>query len=266
MRSLLLIIAFTASACGKAGVGEGELGADAGDEFPDRPDAGMLMPDDDVQMPPDAGPTAGPVTLTQSTDTTAIDVGSTVSCWTCPIGIPTYEECLLDVRTVNTTNRYFRKFSLPGSGINRPLTVTKLHLGLEFSTNFQPLFARLYTVAAAAPLADENLVPLTDYVGYEVPVIVPPVLNIGGFNASGVYELVFPNTVVPAGSELVVEIGVPDNFLFGDLLTLGSNSRGQTGPTYMAAADCGIGTITDGTAIRPTPEMALVLSVEGFTE
>src|SRR6185436_10087988 len=65
-----------------------------------------------------------------------------------------------------------------------------------------------------------------------------------------------------AGSELVVEVFTPDGTAAGNLIFIGSNSAGETGPSYLSAADCGITAPTMTSAIG-FPEMQIVINVNG---
>jgi hypothetical protein len=68
----------------------------------------------------------------------------------------------------------------------------------------------------------------------------------------------------PAGSTLVVEFFTPDGRPTGTILFVGSNPDGQTSPTFLAAADCGVPEPTD-TALLGFPGMHLVMNVTGTT-
>ena len=67
--------------------------------------------------------------------------------------------------------------------------------------------------------------------------------------------------VAPAGSTLVVEIDSPDMSGTGRLF-IGSNSAGQTAPSYLASESCGLLEPTD-TAELGFPDMHIVMSVTG---
>src|SRR5690606_12640888 len=68
----------------------------------------------------------------------------------------------------------------------------------------------------------------------------------------------------PAGSTLVVEVDTPDmNGVSG--LFIGSNSDGQTAPSYLRSVSCGIDEPTDVAAIG-FPEMQIVMNVTGTTD
>jgi hypothetical protein len=67
--------------------------------------------------------------------------------------------------------------------------------------------------------------------------------------------------VAPAGSQLVVELFVPDASPGTDRIFLGSNGLGQTGPSYIAAPTCGITEPLNMTTNWPNVHM--VMSVSG---
>jgi hypothetical protein len=66
----------------------------------------------------------------------------------------------------------------------------------------------------------------------------------------------------PAGSELVVEVFTPDGRPTGTLFFIGSNAGGQTGPSFLSAADCGV-TVPTTTAAIGFPNMHIVMNVNG---
>jgi hypothetical protein len=63
----------------------------------------------------------------------------------------------------------------------------------------------------------------------------------------------------------VVEFFTPNGQAAGNLLWVGSNPDGQTSPTYLAAADCGVPEPTD-TAALGFPGMHMVMNVTGDTD
>ena len=69
----------------------------------------------------------------------------------------------------------------------------------------------------------------------------------------------------PAGSVLVVEVFTPEGQTAGNSFFIGSNPDGETGPSYLAAADCGVTEPTPTAAIG-FPDMHIVMNVTGDTE
>jgi hypothetical protein len=66
----------------------------------------------------------------------------------------------------------------------------------------------------------------------------------------------------PAGSALVVEVFTPDGQATNESFRIGSNNLGQTAPSYLAAAACGI-TEPATTAAIGFPDMHIVMNVSG---
>jgi hypothetical protein len=66
----------------------------------------------------------------------------------------------------------------------------------------------------------------------------------------------------PAGSQLVVEVFTPDGDAAGNVFFIGSNNGGETGPSYLRAADCGVPNPVP-TATIGAPGMNIVLNVNG---
>jgi hypothetical protein len=89
----------------------------------------------------------------------------------------------------------------------------------------------------------------------------------GSANLS-VIEIPTPGVVIPDfASQLVVEIftpGLDGPNPLGQSLFVGSNANGQTGPTYLAAAACGI-TLPTPTVALGFPNMHMVLVVNPCT-
>ncbi len=67
---------------------------------------------------------------------------------------------------------------------------------------------------------------------------------------------------IPAGAQLVVEVFTPDGQTTNNSFFIGSNAAGQSGPSFIEAASCGITTPTDTAAIG-FPNMHIVLNARG---
>jgi len=152
----------------------------------------------------------------------------------------------------HTDNSYLRTFSLPDFDITTDFSVVEVDMGIEMASGgsgVQPVEVRLYTLdgdllwenmtligQAAVEISDQELTHFT------IPV----------------------TGVAPAGSTLVVEFFTPDGNADSNLLFVGSNNLGQTAPSYLAAADCGVTEPTDVADIG-FPEMHIVMNVTGMT-
>lgn len=189
----------------------------------------------------------GPASITQSTSTT-VAVGSAVSC---NGGAPGF---------LHTDNSYFRGFTL--SAFNPPLDsvqflVQQVSFGIEQSNaagtgTTQPVTLRLFDSTANPPtnatigpaIATENLnVPDLATTIFAAPLTTPPVL----LNASDI---------------LAVEVFTPNGQVAGHSFFIGANGSGQSGPSFLRAAPCGVAEITNTAAIG-FPNMHIVMTVSG---
>jgi hypothetical protein len=230
--AFVLILGF-GSACAKGKAPQGEV-----------PDSGAGLPDGgsvdraDAARTIDAGGGGGEVTLTQSSSMT-IDEGNSLGCQDVDFGF-----------TYSTS--YYRVFDLPALGIDGPLDIEQVSVGIEYAMGGngtdQPARVRLHTLDGAFKIAD-----LTQ--------IASVSLRVADAQALSVIDVPVTATV-PAGSTLVVEFLVPDGSANLNTLFPGSNSANQTGPTYVRSSACSIPQPTDvATLDPPAPDMHLVMSV-----
>ena len=176
--------------------------------------------------------------ITQSASTT-ITVGNSEVCLEQGVG--------------TTQNQYLRRFFLAADhGIVNQFHVESVVFGVEEATNAggtQPLTVNLYTIANGAPFLYANMT-LIGSMGTTIP------------DESGVIENVAVTGSVadPNTLDLVVEIVSPDLRPTGGSFLVGSNNAGQTRPSYLAAADCGVTQPTD-TAVLGFPDMHIIFLV-----
>jgi hypothetical protein len=154
---------------------------------------------------------------------------------------------------LHTDNSYFRAFDLNAFGITFDFNVTEVSIGIETCTGAggtQPITVNLWTSSQPFP---------TGFPG-SVTQIGTATINVPDQSLT-----VFPIAVTglaPAGSELVVEIFTPDGQTAGNSFFIGSNPDGETGPSYLLAADCGI-TVPTTTGTIGFPTMHIVMNVTG---
>lgn len=153
-------------------------------------------------------------------------------------------------------NSYWRAFNLPTQfGINKVYNVSRVQIGIEAavpggSATSQTLGLRLYrTTSGTFPTGTRT--QIGNSFGFNIPAI---------FNS--VVSLNFTTVAVPAGSELIVEIVIPDGQAAGNFFFLGSNTAPETGPSYLSAATCGINQPTD-LAVIGFPNVNWVINVDG---
>ncbi|TAH41409.1 MAG: hypothetical protein E6Q43_03975 [Dokdonella sp.] len=174
----------------------------------------------------------GTITLTQSTSQ-AIVSGNSVSC---------------NAGGLHSDNSYYRSFPLTAD-----INVCEVQFGIETATGAggtQPVTVNLYSGAGAFPATFPG--------GYTQ--IGTATVNVADQSAT-----VFPATVAglaTAGSNLVVEVFTPDGQTAGNSFFIGSNASGESAPSYLAAADCGV-TAPATTASIGFPQMQIVMNVIG---
>lgn len=157
-------------------------------------------------------------------------------------------------------NSFYRSFDLPGFGIAGDFLVQSVDIGIGqvISEVAYPAELRLYTDAdGGAPLLGD----LTLLNSLEAPITSGDAFSILSFTTS---------TLVPAGATLVVEFFMPDAMdesadFYNAVVRPGTNTQGQTAPTYMRAPGCGYGEITDLADIG-FPDTCLVMNVTGTVD
>ncbi len=177
---------------------------------------------------------ASSTTITQSNSQT-ITSGNSVSC---------------NASGLHTDNHYLRVFDLPTFGISGDFAITNVSFGIESSTpasTTQPVEVRLFTLEGEFIFA--NLTPI----GSATAAVTSQALTILDVPVTG---------TAPAGSKLVVDIFTPEGQTAGNSFFVGSNGLGETGPSYIAAADCSIAEPAT-TASIGFPEMMTVMNVTG---
>ncbi len=148
-------------------------------------------------------------------------------------------------------NSYWRVFDLDDFDLPEGLTTSSVEIGIETANIFAtpPVSTvRLYTLDGAFTIANLTLVAEGDYTIQDADdatiVTVPVEGSFGG------------------GSVVAVEWSVPNLQDSGGGVFIGANTDGQTGPTYVSAADCGLTQPTDLASIG-FPDVAWVLNING---
>lgn len=179
----------------------------------------------------------GSVTITQSTSQSIVALGSV----SCNDGIG------------HADNSYFRAFDLSAYPLG--FDVCSVEFGIETAeagapATSQPVVVRLYHGPAGFPA------------GYPGSYTLLATANLSIANNSLVLGSFPLNASVPAGGVLVMEVFTPDGQAAGNMFFLGANGLGQSAPTYLQAAECGVTTPTP-TATIGFPNMHAVMNVVG---
>jgi hypothetical protein len=144
-------------------------------------------------------------------------------------------------------NSYFRVFDLAEFGLDGGLDVTSVDVGVETATGVPDMEVRLYRLDGPLSTANLTLVGEATYTLQNTELALVNVPVEGSF---------------AGGETLVVEWFIPNLQSVGGGVYPGSNSAGQTGPTYIASATCGITEPTDFADIG-FPEVHWVMNVNG---
>ncbi len=158
----------------------------------------------------------------------------------------------VDDNDFHFANSWFRSFHLPDYGLQGQFFVCQVNLAIEYANTpggvGQPMTVNLYT-NSGCPFPNGTLTP------------------IGSASVTVADQALTPlsvavNATAPALSDLVVEIAVPDGTGAQAEFFLGSNSAGQSGPSYLLDPDCGDLTPVDLASVG-FPDTHVILQVVG---
>jgi hypothetical protein len=169
-------------------------------------------------------------TISQNNDTETLENGGSVGCGN------------------GNTNSFSRSFVLADYEITEDFTVTEVEFGLQdyFAT---PITIKLFTTSEAYP---------GGYPASLTEIASEIVTYTENGQALFVMKQVPFNAVIPAGSELVVEIS--------GAFFIGGNTAGSTDPSYIMAPGCTLTTPTDATTLGPDfQNVNFVINVTGTT-
>ncbi|NJD56879.1 MAG: fibronectin type III domain-containing protein, partial [Nitrospirae bacterium] len=181
--------------------------------------------------------TCGSITMTHSVSQSIVS-GNSIAC---------------NSGGIHTDNSYWRTFTLSDFGVLGDMSVCSVEIGVEQATapsGSQPLTIRLYTSSQPFPAGYPGSLTLIGSVDTTVA------------NGTALTVIDVPVTAaVPAGSELVVEVFTPNGQAAGNSFFIGSNSSGQSSPSYISAGDCGVTAPTDVAALG-FPNVHIVKNVK----
>jgi hypothetical protein len=191
-------------------------------------------------------------TITQSTSQT-IEDANTIA-------------CVSEDGLATAANSYFRYFELATDhNITEAYTISKVQFGIQTALNIDgsyPVFVKLYATTLSRDAFDDSFETLTDItlLGQQTYEVEDQDLTI--FDAAIA-------ATVPAGSNLVVEVGYEGDETGQTFMFLGSNTEGETDPTYIMSTGetgCNINKPTPiSTVAPPGSTINLVMNVVGTT-
>jgi hypothetical protein len=199
-------------------------------------------------------PCAGQLTFaSQSASSTTVTIGNSLSCNTGATA-PQY----------HAANGYVRAYDLLASGVIGVIEVCSIRFGLEFAlaglgAPTQPAEIRLYSAPTAGLVFPAALTNFT--------LIHTEFLNIANTPAAAtniiIDQPITANPVVQLQptDTLIVEFFTPDGIAAQNVLFIGSNTLGESAPTYLVAPTCGAPIPAAVTSLVPTSTMHVVLDI-----
>ena len=181
---------------------------------------------------------AGAATLKQTTSD-ALEIPNSFSC---------------SAAGVNKETSYYRRFDVPDSG---QFTVSSVTFGIESAAGggdaSQQVTVKTHSIPTGDAFITANLVPLDS-----------KSIAIADSESGSLHEEAIGGAIAdPATTDLVVEVLVPDGTAGSDSFLIGSNTVGESAPTYIRAPDCAISDVTEAATAFPGSTMDGVLFVTG---
>ena len=130
-------------------------------------------------------------------------------------------------------NALLRRFDLDGAhGLTGQLTVTSVAFGVysagNDANNPQPVIINIYRVPNASSLVYANM-----------SLLGTTQISVDDGTTNAFFNVPVAGTIDTEADDLVVEIALPDGRTDGNLLYIGSNSAGESAPSYIATSTCG---------------------------
>jgi subtilisin family serine protease len=194
-------------------------------------------PAPETVTPATPAPAQDEVTITHSQSQSIVELNSVA--------------CSPDAGVSTTENGYLRHFTLADFGITDDFDVTEVSFGIENLSIQQTVTVNLFRmIDPAGPFVYANF----ESIGSTDTTLPAQQLTIAEVPVTG---------TAPAGSTLVVEVDLPDMSGVGAFF-IGSNPDGQTAPSYLRSASCGLVEPTD-LAQLGIDDMHIVMNVTGTT-
>jgi hypothetical protein len=188
-------------------------------------------------------PEIGGTTITHSVDPDSIFDDGSLS-------------CRQPVTNYTVENHYWRSFVLSDFGITNDFNVTLVEIGIQQALTgnggVQPITCNLY-------ITDGTLFPG----GYPNSLILIGTTTLDVPDQAVTHFPILVTGTAPAGSELVVEISIPEGVVEENIFFIGINDFGETAPSYIMASGCGFPIPTPNVVPPGFIEQQYVMSVTG---
>ncbi len=239
--------------CANANLAQGTP-PDGGGKDVDAPRAHEIDAAIDAPRPIDAPPpmidapqSGGPVTLSQTTSAQVVAGNS----FNCNYGSPTF---------YTAENSYYRVFRLADYGITNTLHVTSVQFLVETALSGggtgQPATVNIGTYAGTVGAVTLDTTQVTQ--------VATANITIPDGNATTVVAPIAGD--IAAGTNLIVEILIPDGNAASNEFFIGSNSAGESQPGYIRAPTCATTSPTTFASIAAANSLAandIILTVSG---
>jgi hypothetical protein len=241
-----LLVSLAIAGCASAGKGNSIIGGliDAGSGDPGRRTDANDFPALDAS-PTDAPPEQ--ITLTQNASSTITRNNSFV--------------CFDDVTNLTFANSYYRVFTLDDHGLTTVLHITEVDFGIELASagpgaTEQPAQLQLGTYGMTPTDTTLDLAMIRSLTTLDIK--IP--------DGAGT-RLTVPITAdVAPGSNLIVELTLPDGVSAGSVFVIGSNAAGERRPGYTSAPRCALNVPTTMQSIAKqimVGDADIIMSVTG---
>lgn len=249
----LLYLVVTLSACATASP---QNSPDSGGGMVGRPDGGMMkdgsiVPQPDAAPLPDAPMGQTQVTLSATNDMTVAG-GKGVAC--------TESDPIFGFYLGTSDNQWYRVFKLSDYGITGAFNVQRVTFWIDEATagsgTTQPATLKLGTYSGT--VEQDTLTPAS------ITNITTMPISISNASA-GANVATNIAAAIPAGSNLVVELDVPNGANAGNTFFIGVSAGGETKKGYLSSAGCSMTTpksLTSATGLNH-PDNSILLTVTG---
>lgn len=251
----LVLVAGCASASREDVVGGRPDGGGPGPGSGTGKDADIVIPD--AAPLPDAPPGQQQVTLSQTNDNT-LAPEATVACGTSFLGVP----------LGTSDNSWYRIFKLSDYGITSDFALQRITFYSDYAYGgtgvTQPATIKIGTYTGT--LDGDSIATASINTLQSIPITIPDADSADGVDPPVITD-VNPALMIPAGSNLAIELALPDGTDDGNFFYIGVSAGGETHKGYIRATPSGCGfptpkSLTSATALNH-PNNSILLTVTG---
>ncbi len=214
-------------------------------------------PPPDAAPLPDAPPGMQQVTLSQTNDTT-IAAGKAIACGS--------SDPIFGFPVSTSDNSWYRVFKLSDYGITGPFTVQRVTFWSDWAVagtgTTQPATIKIGTYSGTLD-ADTLAVGSITYITTQ-PTTIP---NADSENGADPPVETNVTATIPAGSNLLVEVALPDGSAAENLFYIGVSAGGETKKGYVRASPTGCAITTPTSLVSAgglnRPDNAVMITVTG---